>query len=100
MATVQNKKGRFSKTGVVSRAKKIGELKTSVVNNKPLIHTLEENKDEPHYHNVSDEKLFEGSRIIDLLFVIKQLKDGCTVGGELQNVAYLDTKAIIGHILS
>ena len=47
-----------------------------MVKDKPLIHTTEENKDERHYHNVSDEKLFEGSRIIDLLFVIKQLKDG------------------------
>ena len=56
MATVRNKKGRFSKTGVVSRARKIGELKTSVVKNKPLIHTVEENKDEPHYHNDSGEK--------------------------------------------
>ena len=52
MATVRNKKGRFSKTGVVSRAKKIGELKTSVVKDKPLIHTVEENK---HYHNVKGE---------------------------------------------
>ena len=80
MATVRSKKGRFSKAGVVSRAKKIGELKTSVVKGKPLIHTAEENKDEPHYHNVSGEKLFEGSRTTDLLFVIKQLKNGCTVG--------------------
>ena len=47
---------------------------------KPLIHTVEENKDEPHYHNFSGKKLFEGSRIIDLLFVIKQLKDGCVWG--------------------
>ena len=61
MATVLNKEGRFSKTGVVSRAEKIRELKTSVAKNKPLIHTIEENKDEPHYHNVSSEKLFEGS---------------------------------------
>ena len=73
MATVRNKKGRFSKTGVVLRAKKISELKTSVVKDKPLIHTVEESKEEPHYHNVSGEKLFQGSRIIDLLFVIKQL---------------------------
>ena len=28
--------------------KKIGELKISVVKDKPLIHTAEENKDEPH----------------------------------------------------
>ena len=35
MATVGNKKGRFSKTGVVLRAEKIGELKTSVVKDKP-----------------------------------------------------------------
>ena len=56
MATVRNKKGRFSKTGVVLRAKKIGELKTSVVKDKPIIHTVEENKEEPHYHNVSGEK--------------------------------------------
>ena len=55
------------------------ELKTSVVEDKPLIHTVEENNNEPHYHNVSGKKLFEGSRIVDLLFVIKQLKDGCTV---------------------
>ena len=34
MATVRNKKGKFSKTGVVLRAKKIGELKTSVVKDK------------------------------------------------------------------
>ena len=68
MATVRSKKGSFSKAGVVSRAIKIGELKTSVVKDKPLIHTAEENKDEPHYHNnVSGEKLFEGSRITDLL---------------------------------
>ena len=61
-----------------------------MVKDKPLIHTAEENKDEPRYHNnVSSEKLFEGSRITDLLFVIKQLKDGCTVGGELQNIEYL-----------
>ena len=73
---------------------------SSVVKDKPLIHTIEENKDEPHYHNISDEKLFEGSRIIDLLLGIKQFKDGCTVCGGLQNVAYLDTKTIIGHILS
>ena len=71
MATVRNKKGRFSKTGAVLRVKKIGELKTSVVKDKPLIHTVEENKDEPHYHIFSSEKLFEGSRIIDLLFLIK-----------------------------
>ena len=58
-----------------------------MVKDKPFIHTAEENKDEPHYHNVSGEKLFEGSRITDLLFVIKQLKDGCTVCGELQNIA-------------
>ena len=42
MATVRNKNGRFSKTGVTSRAKKIGELKTSVVKDKQLIHTVEE----------------------------------------------------------
>ena len=42
-----------------------------MMKDKPLIHIIEENKNEPHYHNVSDEKLFEGSRIIDLLFVIK-----------------------------
>ena len=73
MATVRNKKGKFSKTGVVLRARKITELNTSVVKDKPLIHTVEENKDKPHYHNVRGEKLFDGSRIIDLLFVIKQL---------------------------
>ena len=95
MATVQNKKGKFSKTGVVLRAKKIGELITSVVKDKPLIHTVEENKDKPHYHNISDENLFDGSRIIDLLFVIKQLKDGCTLCGELQNIAHLETENII-----
>ena len=96
MATVRNKKGRFSKTGVVPRAKKIGELKTSVVKDKPLIHTVEENKDEPHCHNVNGEKLFEGSRIIDLLFVIKQLNNRCTVCGELQNIEYLETENTIG----
>ena len=69
-----------------------------MVKDKPLIHTVEENKDEPHYHNVSGEKLFEGSRIIDLLFVIKQLKDGCTVCGELQNVAYLETETGLASI--
>ena len=63
---------------------------------KPLIHTVEENKDKPHYHNVSGEKLFDGCRIIDLLFVIKQLKDGCTLCGELQNIAHLETENIIG----
>ena len=42
MATVRNKKGRFSKTGVVLRVKKIGELKTSVVKDKPFLHTVEE----------------------------------------------------------
>ena len=57
---------------------------------------MEKNKDEPYYHNASDEKLFEGSRITDLLFVIKQLKDGCTVRGELQNIAHLGTETIIG----
>ena len=67
-----------------------------MVKDKPLIHTVEENKDEPHYHNVSGEKLFKGSRIVDLLFVIKQLKDGCTVCGELQNIAYLESETIIG----
>ena len=46
---------------------------------KPLIHTVEENRDAPHYHNVSGENFFEGSRIIDSLFVIKQLKDGWEV---------------------
>ena len=64
--------------------------------NKPLIHTAKENKDEPHCHNVSSEKLFEGSRITDLLFVIKQLKYGCTVCGKLQNIAYLESETIIG----
>ena len=39
MATVQNQKGRFSKTGAV-----VGELKTSVVKDKPLIHTVEEKR--------------------------------------------------------
>ena len=96
MATVRNKNRRFSRTAVVSRAKKIGELKPDVAKNKPLTHTVEENKDEPHYHNVSGEQLFEGSRIIDLLFVIKQLKDGCAVCGELQNIAYLQTETKIG----
>ena len=44
MATVRNKKGRFSKTGVVFRAKKDGRAtqKTSVVKDKLLIHTVEE----------------------------------------------------------
>ena len=42
MTTARNKKGRFSKIGVVLRAKKIGELKTSVVKDKPLIHIVEE----------------------------------------------------------
>ena len=28
--------------------------------------------------------------------MIKQLKDGCTVYGELQNVAHLETKTVIG----
>ena len=67
---------------------------------KPLIHTIEENKDEPHYHNVSDGKLFEGSRIIDLLLVIKQLKDGCTVYEGLPNVAYQDTKTILKCVMA
>ena len=62
MAAVRSKKERFSKAGIVSRVKKIGELKTSAVKDKPLIHTAEKHKDEPHYHNVSGEKLFEGSR--------------------------------------
>ena len=44
MATVRNKKWRFSKTGAVLRAIKISELKVSVVKDKPLIHTVEENK--------------------------------------------------------
>ena len=44
MATVQNKKGRFSKTGVVSIAKKIGEVKTSVVKDKLLIHQMKKTK--------------------------------------------------------
>ena len=58
MATVRNiLKGKFSKTGIVSRAKKIGELKTSVVKDKALIHTVEENKDERHYHNQSSDIL-------------------------------------------
>ena len=74
------------------RAKKIGELK--VINH--LYTQLKKNKDEPHYHNVSGKKLFEGSRIINLLLVIKQLKDGCTVCGELQNIAHLETETIIG----
>ena len=64
-----------------------------MVKDTRLIHTIEENKDEPHYH-VRNEKLFEGSRITDLLFVIKQFTDGCTVCGGLQNVTYLDTKTI------
>ena len=42
MAKVRIKKGRFSKTGVVLRVEKIIELKTSVVKDKPLIHTVEE----------------------------------------------------------
>ena len=67
-----------------------------MVKDETLIHTVEENEDEPHYHYVSREKLFESSRIIDLLFVIKQLKDGCTVCGELQNIAYLETETMIG----
>ena len=96
MAAVLNKKGRFRKIGVVSRAIKIGELTTSVAKDKPLIHTVKENKDEPHYRNVTGEKLFEGSRIIDTLFVIKQLKDRCAVCGELQNTAYLETETKIG----
>ena len=82
MATVRHKKERFSETGVGLKAKKIGELKTSVMKDKLLIRTVEESKDEPHYHNVSGEKLFQGSRKIDLLFVIKLLKDGCTVCGK------------------
>ena len=99
-ATVRNKKGRFSKTAVVLRAKKIGELNTSVVKDKPLIHTAEEKKDEPNYHNVSGEKLFEDSRIIDLLFVIKQLKDGCTVCGEYCTPRNRNYKWVCKHILS
>ena len=64
---------------------------------KRLSHTvLKKNKDEPHYHNVNGETLFEGSRKIDLSFVIKQLKDGCSVNGELQNIAHLVTEIIIG----
>ena len=57
---------------------------------------MKKNKDEPHCHNVSCEKLFESSRIIDLLFVIKQLKDVCTVSGELQDIAHLETQTLIG----
>ena len=94
MATVRSKKERFSKAGVVGE--KDRRAKTSVVKDKPLIHTAEEHKDEPHYHNVRGEKLFERSRITDLLFVIKQLRDGCTVCGELQNIAYLETETITG----
>ena len=67
-----------------------------MVENKPLIHTVEENNNGPHYYNVSGEKVFEGSRIVDLLFVIKQLKDGCTVCEELHNIAHLETETIIG----
>ena len=59
-----------------------------------LFTQLKKNKDEPHHHNVSGEKLFEGSRLIDLLFVIKQLKDGCTACGEWQNIAHLETETI------
>ena len=36
-----------------------------------------------------------GCHCFDLLFVIKQLKDGCTVCGELQNIAYLESETII-----
>ena len=67
-----------------------------MVKDKPLIHTAEEHKDEPHYHNVSGENFFEGSRITNLLFVIKQLKGGCTVCGKFQNIAYLESETIIG----
>ena len=42
MATVRNKNGRFSKTGVILRAKKMGQLKPSVVKDKQLIHTVGE----------------------------------------------------------
>ena len=66
---------------------------------KPLIHTAEENIDQPHYHNVSGEKIFDGNRKIDLLFVIKQLKAGCTVRRELQNIAHLEIENIIGLYL-
>ena len=62
-----------------------------MVKDKPLIHTVEESKDEPDYQNASGEKLFENSRIIDLLFVIKQLKDKWSVCGELQNIANQET---------
>ena len=48
------------------------------------------------YHNVSVEKLFEGSRTTDLLLVIKQLKDRCTLCGELQNIAHQETETING----
>ena len=41
-------------------------------------------------------KLSESSKIIDLLFANKQLKDVCTVCGELQNIAHLETETIIG----
>ena len=67
-----------------------------MVKDKPLIHTVDQNKEEPHYHNVNGEKLFEGSRIIDLLFVTKQLKDGCSACGALQNIAFLESETIIG----
>ena len=33
---------------------------------------------------------------MDLLFVMKQLKDGYTVCGELQSIAYQETETIIG----
>ena len=96
MATVRNKKGTIQQNRSGFKGEKIGELKNSVVKGKPLIHTVEENKDEPDYHNVSSEKLFERSRIIDLLFVVKQMKDKCTVCGELQKIVHQETESIIG----
>ena len=92
MATVRNKKGRFSKTGIVLREIKIGELKNSVVKSQTRLKKAKMNQT----INVSDEKLFEGSRIMDLLFMIKQLKDRCTVCGELQNIAHQESETIIG----
>ena len=40
------------------KGEKIEELKASVVEDKPFIHTVEGDNNGPHYHNVSVEKLF------------------------------------------
>lgn len=85
------KKGKFVRND--SRIKNLKQFTTKHVENTNISCTESSNSDENSQLPLTN---LEGSRIVDINLLQKQLLDGCTVCGELLNIVNIEEERKIG----